>query len=728
MNGEEVIVDQITLTEVMVNQITLTEVMVNQITLTEVMVNQITLTEIVQMAHSLGGEGFDDLTEDDIAELMADKELSEDDLVNLVCESESDKSDEEELAPVTFTAKVIRERFTLGRKLDKDLNVNDTMIPVSRSWKTEMPTRQACIHPRLRVDDPIMMKHFRKYPAIFCKGEESWVNVRNGTVVFNPKSLKKHKNFTCTHESLIRVGDYNISWGEEINITSGFHITTDFFRVNCTGADNRTYRGLHAGVALTPERAERPTLPLDEGFQGLGIAVLGFDSMSRMSWLRRLAATRKYFYEELGAIELEGHNIVGDGTTAVMFPMLTGKFEWELPEARLNYPNATQMDDFPFIWREFQKAGYLTSWSNANPKTAPFNYRMLGFEDQPTDFYTRSFYQAYYELVKKKIECLGPMSFSKIWLNYFRDIFYMYKEQRKFLIHFLVEMTHDDNNLITKMDLEVKNLVQNLYEGGYLNNTLLILMGDHGARYDKVRSTFSGKLEERLPYFGFLFPKWFESKYPDAIQNLRDNTKKLTTPFDLYETFRDFLKFSGTGPGSVLDRGISLFKQIPLDRSCTHAGIAPHWCACLEWQNVSMKERGAMGALQFTLDTINNYTYAHRDECALLSVERVTDATKLETRPEVLKFSKTDPDGGIYKIDFNDTNKNEITMYQLTFFTTPGHGHFEVTVTHEITRNLYRVSEKEISRINRYGDDPACILNKNRQIRQYCYCLSNLKS
>ncbi|UYV61900.1 hypothetical protein LAZ67_1007019 [Cordylochernes scorpioides] len=42
--------------------------------------------KIVQMAHSLGGEGFDDFTDGDIAKLMADKELSEDDLFNLVCE------------------------------------------------------------------------------------------------------------------------------------------------------------------------------------------------------------------------------------------------------------------------------------------------------------------------------------------------------------------------------------------------------------------------------------------------------------------------------------------------------------------------------------------------------------------------------------------------------------------------------------------------------------------
>ena len=68
----------------------------------------------------MGGEGFDDFTDDDIAELMADKELSEDDLVNLVCESECDKSDEEELVPVTFTAKVI------SAKLGNHFIQNDT--------------------------------------------------------------------------------------------------------------------------------------------------------------------------------------------------------------------------------------------------------------------------------------------------------------------------------------------------------------------------------------------------------------------------------------------------------------------------------------------------------------------------------------------------------------------------------------------------------------------------
>ena len=77
------------------------------------------------MAHSLGGEGFDGFTYNDIAELIADKELSEDDLVNLVCESEPEKSDEE-LVPVTLTAKIIREGHALRRKLGNHFIQNDT--------------------------------------------------------------------------------------------------------------------------------------------------------------------------------------------------------------------------------------------------------------------------------------------------------------------------------------------------------------------------------------------------------------------------------------------------------------------------------------------------------------------------------------------------------------------------------------------------------------------------
>ncbi|KAH9505327.1 hypothetical protein Btru_058350 [Bulinus truncatus] len=594
--------------------------------------------------------------------------------------------------------------------------------------------KQECIHPQLLLNDTVMMRHFRRLAPEECPATQEWVYVENGTVRFAASAHSKHRGVSCTYVPIERDGDYHVRWGRPtLNIHDGFRIPGDFFRVYCTSADRKTYNGLFAGVAATEERAQRAGQKLSQGLDGLGIAILGFDSMSRMSWLRRLEKTRAYFHDELGAVELEGHNIVGDGTTAVMFPMLTGKFEWELPEARRFFANATTMDDFPFIWHEFKEAGYLTSWCNADNGSAPFNWRMLGFDEQPTDFYSRPFFMVAKPYlvnkgrtgrVKVKRYCIGSRTYSQVWLNYFRDIFIMYPAKRKFLLHFLVDMSHDDNNLITKMDADIMNVVKFLHDNGYLNNTLLILMGDHGARYDNARGTWAGKMEERLPYFSMLFPQWFQDRYPEAMKNLRANSKRLTTPFDVYETFRSFLNYDGSGKGDLRQRGISLFKEIPLERSCAHACIAAHWCACLDSRSVSLQEDPfARKGLNVAIDTINGFTEQYRNICARLSLHELTDAMKLETRKDVLKFSNTDSVGGIYDIKFNARNRNLMSVYQLTFITVPGMGQFEVTVTHDLLRNNFRLSEKDISRINKYGDDSHCILDKNRQLRQYCFCI-----
>ncbi|XP_059168855.1 uncharacterized protein LOC131950657 [Physella acuta] len=562
------------------------------------------------------------------------------------------------------------------------LDMNESMqADVYFTPKDSTNEEQTCIHPQLQINDPIMRKLVSSFPPQRCPGRKNWVTVSGGSVHFSEELLSSQGS--CDYFPFVRVGDYNVTLGD----------------------------------------------PLKNGFEGLSIVILGFDSMSRMSWLRRLNKTRKYFYETLGAVELEGHNILGDGTTAVMFPMLTGKFEWELPECRRNFPGATTLDDFPFLWHEMKRAGYLTSWANAAPHSAPFNYRMMGFKQPPTDFYTRPFYLMAQNMSGNLTqECFGSQSFSQVWFNYFMDIFQVYGERRKFLFHFLVDMSHDDNNLITKLDDDLKDTVQQLHLGGHLNTTLLILMGDHGARYSEARGSWSGKLEERLPYVSLLFPDWFQKKFPQAMTNLRTNSKRLTTPFDFHETFKDFLEYGGSGKGDKRQRGISLFKEIPLDRSCEDAGIAPHWCACLAWDKVSVSEFGVQLALQAVMDKINKFTAPYRSKCALLSIANVTSASKLQTRKEVLKFSQTDADGGIYKIDFTSSHKSGITIYQLTFFTLPGGGHFEATVTHDALREEFILNEKEISRINKYGDAPACILNENRQIRQYCYCKTKKSS
>jgi hypothetical protein len=66
--------------------------------------------------------------------------------------------------------------------------------------------------------------------------------------------------------------------------------------------------------------------------------------------------------------------------------------------------------------------------------------------------------------------------------------------------------------------------------------------------------------------FGFVFPPWFQRAYPDAMVNVRRNSQRLTTPFDINPTLKNILHYQGSGKGNVKDRGISLFKQVLIYR------------------------------------------------------------------------------------------------------------------------------------------------------------------
>jgi len=77
-----------------------------------------------------------------------------------------------------------------------------------------------------------------------------------------------------------------------------------------------------------------------------------------------------------------------------------------------------------------------------------------------------------------------------------------------------------------------------------------------------VRNTQQGKLEERMPFFSFVLPKWFDRKYPKMASNLKNNTKRLVTPFDIYSTLMSVLHRDESKRKDVNKRSISLFDEV----------------------------------------------------------------------------------------------------------------------------------------------------------------------
>ena len=246
-------------------------------------------------------------------------------------------------------------------------------------------------------------------------------------------------------------------------------------------------------------------------------------------------------------------------------------------------------------------------------------------------------------------------------------------------------------------------------------------MSDHGARFSTLRQTQQGKLEERLPYVGIHFPPGFKSAYPKQVEQLRQNRKRLTTNFDLHETLRDFLDNTLARSSQTRGRGISLFRPVPESRSCEQAAVEPHWCPCLNWEDVSHNQELKESTAAAVVDFLNGLMEIAGDQCETLSVHKVIRLASFLPRRDVLKFKKSaDIHGSIPEFGKDMTLNFE--LLQVVLITNPGQGLFEVTLKHSLDTGDFTVRAKDISRTNKYGDASACVADTFPSLRKFCYC------
>lgn len=583
-----------------------------------------------------------------------------------------------------------------------------------------------CQHPDLDPFHPQVIKHLKETPKLKCNNEEDWLLLSSGKILANQKIIEKHGHFNCKLRYRERKNDFENKNGKVVDFVSDnseIVLSSDFFYASCSAKDGTKWKNVMAGVShseLAVQRAKtkKPT----QDFMGLNVLIFGLDSMSRNHYIRKLPKTYTYLTSILKGVVLKGYNIVGDGTPQALIPILTGFTERELPETRKRFPEAQHVNVYPFIWKNFSELGYVTAFAEDTPETGIFTYRLKGFNEQPTDHYMRSFFlEASKVSHEHKKYCLGHTPHHVIMLNWLHQFFEVYPDVPKFAFGFHGEISHDDYNLVGAADDDIVDFLKDLHHSNILNNTLLILMSDHGHRFAEIRKTQQGKLEERLPFFSLVLPPWFSTEYPEHYHNLQTNVARLTTPFDIYPTLMTVLYPSIPLLGSVDKRSISLFSEVPSWRSCGHADIEPHWCTCLSWEDMFVGEPIAKEVAQAVIDFINDYTREKRHLCAKLSLDKVTVCERLLPNKALLKFKKSsDKDGFI--ADLSDNTVISEATYQVQFRAFPSGGIFEASVKHDISRGTFHVREQEISRVNIYGSQSRCVQDSYPQFRKYCYC------
>lgn len=161
--------------------------------------------------------------------------------------------------------------------------------------------------------------------------------------------------------------------------------------------------------------------------------------------------------------------------------------------------------------------------------------------------------------------------------------------------------------------------------------------------------------------------------------------------------------------------------QISKKRSCAAAYIEPHWCACIEWTNITIVSPIVNQLAEVFIETLNNYTESHRDICERWKLSETEWALKMAPNENLLKFYKNaDADG--FVPDLSAKMKVSSNIYQIKVVLEPGNAIFEASITHYLSKNKMEVKMSDISRVNMYGSQARCVETTYPNLRKYCYC------
>ncbi|OXA51113.1 hypothetical protein Fcan01_14295 [Folsomia candida] len=302
----------------------------------------------------------------------------------------------------------------------------------------------------------------------------------------------------CCYRPFYRVNDVE-NWIEPTkdrryvchNITEQVTIIPsriEFIEVICD--DGRSsYKDAFAFLRKKPEveerienlaKKEKEADPYGPEVEKLNLLVIGLDSTSQQNFIRRMPKSLEYVTTTLDAVRLDGYVKVGENTLPNLVPLLTGIGLEEFRELCVmkNPPmeSAIHLDDCPFIWKQFQAAGYRTVYAEDEVSTGIFNLVFShAFQQPPTDHYFRPF--SVRMVTSQNVYdgfCMGPRMGIQVLFDYLEKAARTYSSPTDHLFHFTwaSKLMHDDFNKLGWADGHLLRTLKTLNELGTCINQL----------------------------------------------------------------------------------------------------------------------------------------------------------------------------------------------------------------------------------------------------------------
>ncbi|KAH6940199.1 hypothetical protein HPB50_026321 [Hyalomma asiaticum] len=512
------------------------------------------------------------------------------------------------------------------------------------------------------------------------------------------------KDLRCSYREVVRntsclVPDTSPAFSPPRRLVFGRPLHEEYIQVTCKVGKSE----LFVEYFLVPQARARAISYSSKAMDTqMNILILGIDSTSSLNFKRRMAKTRRYLMDEMGAFEFIAFNKVGDSSFPNQIALLSGFAASEVEEMLTrSYSNKV-----PLLWNVYQSIGYTTLFMEEMPHYGLFTYpNLTGFKVTPTDYYPVSVLRLMDEKGGIERFCMGSRLKTKVLIKYLGDVLKLNDHSRTFSYVWLSDVTHNHVKGIAILDEPLFEFFKGLSSRGVLERTVVLLLSDHGARYGSTRLSELGRYEDKTPFCFLAFPKGFLREHPEVATKLETNQRRLITAYDLHATLLSLSTLPLFSTNHTR-HGLNLFADVPSSRTCADASIPPQFCACLGTHNQMLDKTAALEFARYAVAYMNTLAEFHfPGKCLGWRLDRVQRAFVLANRRST-------------------TQPSEHVTLQVLLRTVPV-AHFEVygSIPNASTSSVSYTSTPRVDfvqRLDRYSEWTSCLPKSAWQ--KICMC------
>uniref|UniRef100_A0A0K0DWQ2 Sulfatase N-terminal domain-containing protein n=1 Tax=Strongyloides stercoralis TaxID=6248 RepID=A0A0K0DWQ2_STRER len=580
-------------------------------------------------------------------------------------------------------------------------------------------------------------------PKCFPMYINNYVHIVNGFIKY------KYYNplISCKYQCNYQDGESKILMGSWIDINKS-KPDCDVFEVQCKTTlwpNFLVFKDLYLHVAKQEKKPEKVTFLKDSykintNNKKYNVHLIILDSISYYSALRGLKNTINYLENEYSGVTFKIHNKIGSNSQPNGHGFLLNRRIsplhnfLDIEKSKISDYEVIgktgcneYLDNEPFIAKYYRQLNYTVLSGEDFLQTIFTSHECKGFNYTYAHHSTRPYVLRMYnkkypdnELFSRlhNSKCKGNLKYQ---FEYLEEFIKIYNNSKQFTFTWITNIAHEHLTGHYEYDNYLKTFFKSnkkLFDNGFL-----ILMSDHGFRLGSYRKTKIGTFEDKNPFLLISSPKDLRNNNSEVLKNLKINSNKHTSHFDIYATMLDILTEGGNTNFKNMSyfnftniikndkiKGTSLLREINNERTCYQMEITSEYCLCRE---EFIKYNRTSNDL-----ILNDGNTTNTSDVIVKKLKKnfIDTINKQLEKGNITKYCKIMEEkiNGEFELKYYYTNNKNILFY-LKQEVLPK-GLFEAYINED-----GEIISSTIERLDRYGPyAEQCV--PNNPYKKFCYC------